>query len=163
MWMTTSGAATAAAIASRSHTSPSMLSTPSPTRASSNSDGCVAPFTEKPVTRAPSDCSQRASQAPLKPVWPVSSTRRSRQKPGSTVPLGGAVAAPSAPDACSPLTALRPYPPWSLAGAPELLEMIAVAERVHRLPEPSVAVAGELPLARERPHRPLLPDGLIAV
>jgi hypothetical protein len=32
----------------------------------------------RPQTSAPSACSQSASQEPLKPVWPVTSTRRPR-------------------------------------------------------------------------------------
>ena len=72
-----------------------MLTMPSPTRASSNSAGLETPLTEKPVTRAPTAWSQSASQAPLNPVWPVTSTERSRQKPGSTTPLGGASIAPA--------------------------------------------------------------------
>src|ERR1039458_5818465 len=38
--------------------------------------------------------------------------------------------------------------------------MVAVAQRVHRLPEAVVAIAGELAVTRERAHRTLLPDGL---
>ncbi len=57
--------------------SPSRLSIPSPTRASSNSEGLVGTPREKPVTRAPIDWSQRESHAPLKPVCPVRRTLRS--------------------------------------------------------------------------------------
>ena len=66
MWMTTSGraAATAAASASESRTSPSMLSMPSPTRASSYSDGSVGHVDGEAGDAAPSDCSHSDSQRP---------------------------------------------------------------------------------------------------
>ena len=38
------------------------------------------------------------------------------------------------------LTVLRPRPPRRFTGAPELLEVVAVAQRVHRLPEAVVAI-----------------------
>src|SRR5438128_10182435 len=165
MWMTSSGvqALTAAETASGSRTSPSMLRRPSPTRASSYSEGRVTPPAEKPVTRAPSDCSHSASQAPLNPVWPVSSTRRSRQKPASGAGPGGVPAARIPARAARVLTWLGPCPPRSAAGTPPLLELSAVAQRVHRLPEALVAIARELAFLRERAHGLLLPHRAIVL
>src|SRR5262245_25225342 len=157
MWMTISGAApaTAAAIASGSRTSPAPLSMPSATRASSYRDGCVGTPTEKPVTRAPSDWSHSASQAPLKPLSPVTRTRRSRQKSGSMA--AGRAEPPE------DISALGPFPPGSGARAPQLFEVVALAQRVHRLPEALVAVARKLTVPGERAHRLLLPDCLLAL
>ena len=56
-----------------------------------------------------------------------------------------------------------PHPPGSISGLPQLLEVVAVAQRVHRLPEPLVTVGGELTLPCERAHRLLLPHGVITI
>ena len=73
-WKTTSGRAarTAARTAAASVTSP-------PSRR------------EKPLTSAPSASSQSVSQRPLKPVWPVTRTRRPDQNAGSGTARGMAV------------------------------------------------------------------------
>src|ERR1700733_13293000 len=56
---------------------------------------------------------------------------------------------------------LRSVPgPPRCARAPQLIEMVAVAKRIHRLPEAFVPVAGELAVAGERAHRLLLPHGV---
>src|ERR1035438_8258989 len=47
-----------------------------------------------------------------------------------------------------------------LTGGPQLVEVVAVAQGVHRLPEAVVAVARELAFGGERAHRGLLPHGL---
>ena len=68
--------------ASESRTSPARApASPSATRAASYSDGDVGGSRPKPDTSAPSSPSQSASQLPLKPVCPVTRTRRPRQKP----------------------------------------------------------------------------------
>ena len=81
----------------------------------------------KPVDLGAERCSHSASQLPLKPVWPVTSTRRPRQNARRhvTTTFHGA-----------------------RARRPQLLEVVLVAQRVHRLPEAVVAVGGELALAR---------------
>ena len=85
MCSSTSGAKsrTAAASAAASRTSPVTVRRSAPTPARSNRLGVVGGGSEKPSTSAPSRCSSSPSQAPLKPVWPVSITRRPRQKAGS--------------------------------------------------------------------------------
>src|SRR5262249_36026943 len=60
-----------------------------PTAASSYSEGLVGGPGARPVTSAPSDCSHSDSHAPLKPVWPVTRTRRRLQKSESIPTTGG--------------------------------------------------------------------------
>src|SRR5215217_354219 len=88
MWMTTSGRAraTAARTSLLERTSPRVSpAIPVPTAASSYSEGSLAGPELKPCTCAPSDWSQSASHAPLKPVWPVSQTRLPSQKARSGI------------------------------------------------------------------------------
>ena len=59
----------------------------------------------RPVTCAPSDCSQSDSHAPLKPVWPVTSTRRRAQKSGFIATAGGYLHAIGTPAPSSPVAA----------------------------------------------------------
>src|SRR5580692_2755113 len=139
-----------------------MLSIVSPTRASSYSEGSVGTSSANPVTLAPSDCNHSASHAPLKPVWPVSSTRRSRQKLASRTPAGaGSAALMGVPGDAHRV--LGPRSQGRRTGTPQLLELVAVAQRVHRLPEALVTVGRELALRGERAHRLLLPHGAVAI
>src|SRR5438552_16429593 len=55
------------------------------TLATSNKLGCVGGSSEKPCTSAPMLLSQSANHPPLKPVWPVTNTRRPFQKAGVTL------------------------------------------------------------------------------
>ena len=80
-----------------------------------------------PVTCAHSSRSHRVSQLPLKPVWPVGSTRRPRQKEGS---------------------GFRAFP-GGLAAYPQLLEMHPIPQGVHRLPVAVVSLGLQLPLSRQ--------------
>ena len=125
----------------RSRTSPSMLAhalaDAAPARTATARSARPA---RSPSRSAPSDCSHSASHAPLKPVWPVSSTRRSapeRRVDAAASLAGGACA----------LTRPSSSPPRRLAAGPQLLEVVAVAQRVHRLPEAVVAVGRELAVA----------------
>src|SRR3954466_4715746 len=53
--------------------------------------------------------------------------------------------------------------PWSAPARPLLLEVILVAQRIHRLPEPSVKIDGERLLVSEALHRLTFPDGVVTV
>src|ERR1700682_307763 len=118
--MTISGLAAAMDLetAAGSRRSPIIDVTPDPTRARSKSAGSVSGASANPVTFAPIAASQSAVQLPLKPVWPVRSTRLPDQKAGS-----GRVI-PITPDF-----------PGGLAARPELFKMHFVAQRIHRLPK----------------------------
>src|SRR6188472_1574497 len=65
----------------------------------------------------------------------------------------------------SPSCLVRSFPnlPWSVAAVPESAQEADVAQRVHRLPEPLVAVGGELTVAGEPLERIAFPDRLVAV
>src|SRR5437588_588823 len=95
------------------------------------------------TTCAPSPSSRRATQPPTTPVAPVTSTRLSRQNP-----LIGA--------------SVRPELPGRLAARPEVVEQPGVAQRVHALPEPGVAVGLKLALVGEALERLALEVGLVA-
>ena len=87
------------------------------------------PGSETPRTSAPSRRSQSASQDPLKPVCPVSSTRR----PAQNAAVGSAAVT------------------WSRAAGPagpRAVQLVALPQRVHRHPEAVVLVGGELARAR---------------
>src|SRR4051794_41652329 len=57
---------------------------------------------------------------------------------------------------------LRPDTPGRVAGRPHGLELLPLAQRVHRVPEPTVEVRLELALCREALERLLLPHRLVA-
>src|SRR5215468_9118425 len=76
-----------------------------PTPACSYRLGVVGGSSEYPVTSAPSASSHSESQLPLKPVCPVTSTRRPRQNDGSGAPrrdLDGAASAMRRPPIAAP-------------------------------------------------------------
>ena len=60
----------------------------------------------RPVTSAPSDCSHSDSHAPLKPVWPVTSTRRRTRSRGRSA--RGRVSSRNRHAACPPPRTARP-------------------------------------------------------
>ena len=98
--------------------------------------GSVSGGRARPDTSAPSSASQKASHAPLKPVWPVTRTRRPAQNARHHQHFQGA----------------RP--------SPDLLEIVAVAQRIHRLEEAFVAKAAQLAVFGQLLERLLLPDRL---
>ena len=85
----------------------------------------------RPVTSAPSRCSHSDSQAPLKPVWPVSRTRLPRQ---------------------NSVTAAGHYHIFhgALPDAQSSSSMVLSRNRVHRLPEPRCSKAIICPMAASR-------------
>jgi len=90
---------------------------------------------QSPCTWAPSEFSQSASQPPLKPVWPVMRTRLPRQN--------------------SSLTAKFPRRP---SAGPHFLQLVAIAQRVHRLPEAPMKIGRQRPLLRQALERFVFPD-----
>src|SRR5687767_2538331 len=56
-------------------------------------------------------------------------------------------------------TWLLPALPGRLARAPQVLEVVLVAQRVHRLPEAAMLVGAQLALAREALQRRRFPAG----
>src|SRR4051812_5094615 len=58
---------------------------------------------------------------------------------------------------------LRPGLPGRLAGAPELLEVVLVAQRIHRLPEAEVLPGVELAVRGEALERRGFPAGRVAL
>src|SRR5713226_2701119 len=118
--MTICGSAVATDLetAAVSRRSPIIDITSDPTCARLKSEGSVSGASASPVTFAPIAASQSAAQLPLKPVWPVRSTRLPDQKVGS-----GRVI-PVTPDL-----------PGGLAARPQLFKVHLVAERIHRLPK----------------------------
>src|SRR5215213_2314440 len=61
------------------------------------------------------------------------------------------------------LKKLLPRLPRRLAGGPEVFEQLAVAERVHALPEARVLVRHQLPVAGQLLHGLFFPLGGVAV
>src|SRR5258708_700710 len=144
--MTISGSALATdlEIAAASRRSPIIDATSDSTCARLKSAGSVSGVSENPVTFAPIAASQSAAQLPLKPVWPVRSTRLPDQKAGS-----GRVI-PITPDF-----------PGGLAARPELLELHLVAQRIHRLPKTGMAEGHQLSAFREPFQRFPFPHPLV--
>src|SRR5712691_3620977 len=127
--MTICGSAVATDLetAAASRRSPVIDITSDSTRARLKSAGSVSGANANPVTFAPIAASQSAAQLPLKPVWPVRSTRLPDQKAGSGKVI------PITPDF-----------PGGLAARPQLLELHLVAQRIHRLPKTRMAEGHQL-------------------
>ena len=89
--------------------------------------------------KPPSWLSQRASQLPLKPVWPVSRTRLPAQNCGSSI-----------------TTSSR-----SFATSPKLLQHLAVPQGIHRQPKPVVPVNRELTPGGQSLQRLSLPHHIV--
>jgi hypothetical protein len=101
----------------------------------SNKSGEVRGASASPVTVAPIRSNQNASHAPLKPVCPVSNTRRPCQKLGSGA--GNALTAAG-------FTMFAMAPALIATNLPTDF----LAQRIHRLPETGVFVGHELLLLR---------------